>query len=161
MSNPLIRKARERLSSLVSTFSPGEANLSIPSFDQLPPVPGQPQGSLWGVFDKSGHKDEVGTLNLLTSAVVRQASQEIRTGEHVQLDWCLSENVEFPGFGRKKFEQKTLDAKAATKGAHIGFDDELSFNTQSGSQWDSLKHFAHQKSEMSAGTRLCRVNIAS
>jgi hypothetical protein len=27
-------------------------------------------------------------------------------------------------------------------------DDEVYINTQSGSQWDSLKHFAHQKSRM-------------
>jgi len=35
--------------------------------------------------------------------------------------------------------------------AKVGFvslDDELHFNTQSGSQWDSLKHFGHQKSRM-------------
>lgn len=144
-SQTIFQKTQERLSSLASTFSSQPAH-SFPPFDQLPPVPNQPQGSLWGFFDKSDEKDEIGTLNLLTSDVVRQASSEIRTGQHIQLDWCLSENVEFPGFGRKKFEQKVLDAKKATQGAHIGFDDELRFNTQSGSQWDSLKHFAHQKS---------------
>ena len=111
----------------------------------------------------TGRKDEIGTLNLLTQDVVRKASSEIRTGEHVQLDWAL-ENVEFPGFGRKKFEQKVVDL------ASIGFaalDDEVYINTQSGSQWvsrfdrrvrsdqpthtsikDSLKHFAHQASRM-------------
>jgi len=62
----------------------------------------------------------------------------------VQLDWGL-ENVQFPGFGRKAFEQKVVDL------AGLGFaalDDEVYINTQSGSQWDSLKHFAHQKSRM-------------
>lgn len=141
----LTQKAQERLSSIKDTLT-DQPHFSFPPFDKLPLVPGQPQGCAWGIFDKDGEKDEIGTLNLLTPEVVRQASSEIRTGHHVQLDWCLSENVEFPGFGRKKFEQKVLDAKAATKGAHIGFDDELRFNTQSGSQWDSLKHFAHQKS---------------
>ena len=72
-------------------------------------------------------------MNLLTQDVVRKASSEIRTGEHVQLDWAL-ENVEFPGFGRKKFEQKVVDL------ASLGFaalDDEVYINTQSGSQWVS------------------------
>ncbi|KAK5126095.1 hypothetical protein LTR85_011450 [Meristemomyces frigidus] len=122
----------------------GQPHFSFPSFDQLPRVEGQPQGCLWGMFDKPGQKDEVGTLNLLTRLVVQKASQEISTGEHVQLDWGL-ENVEFPGFGRKKFEQKVVDL------ASLGFaalDDEIYINTQSGSQWDSLKHFAHQKSRM-------------
>lgn len=53
--------------------------------------------------------------------------------------------MNFPGFGRKKFEQKVVDL------AGLGFaalDDEVYINTQSGSQWDSLKHFAHQKSRM-------------
>lgn len=75
-------------------------------------------------------------LNLLTADVVKQASKEISTGEHVQLDWCL-ENVQFPGFGRKEFNQKVIDLNV------LGFkalDDELYINTQSGSQWDSLKH---------------------
>ena len=53
--------------------------------------------------------------------------------------------MQFPGFGRRRFEQKVVDL------ASLGFsalDDEISINTQSGSQWDSLKHFAHQKSGM-------------
>jgi hypothetical protein len=149
-SPTLLQQARERLAALTHSLT-GPTLFTFPAFDQIPKVPGQPQGSLWGFFDipGSGVKDGLGTLNLLTPALVRQAaSQEIRTGQHVQLDWCLSENVEFPGFGRKKFEHKVLDSKAATKGAHIGLDDEIRMNTQSGSQWDSLKHFAHQKSGM-------------
>lgn len=140
------QKAQSRLSDLQSTLTP-QAHMNFPPFDQLPKVAGQPQGSLWGFFPQSnGEKDQIGTLNLLTPQVVLRASQEIRKGQHVQLDWSLSENIQFPGFGRKPFQQKILDSKAATKGAHIGLDDQLNFNTQGGSQWDSLKHFAHQKS---------------
>ncbi|KJX92216.1 hypothetical protein TI39_contig5889g00005 [Zymoseptoria brevis] len=145
-SPTLLQQARERLSAITDSIS-GQPHFTFPAFDQLPKVAGQPQGCAWGLFDKPGSKDELGTLNLLTPALVRQAaSQEIRTGQHVQLDWCLSENVEFPGFGRRKFEHTVLDSKAATKGAHTGLDDEIRMNTQSGSQWDSLKHFGHQKS---------------
>lgn len=139
----VFQKAQDRLSSITSAIT-GTSNHQFPAFDQLPSVQGQPQGCLWGFFDKDGRHDEIGTLNLLTSDVVRRAANEIRTGEHVQLDWCL-ENVQYPGFGRKPFEQKVVDL------ASLGFaalDDEVYINTQSGSQWDSLKHFAHQKSRM-------------
>ena len=70
------------------------------------------------------------------------ARNEIQTGKHIQLDWPLH-NVEFPGFSRKEFKQTIIDL------GKIGFaalDDEIHINTQSGSQWDSCKHFAHQKS---------------
>jgi len=80
-------------------------------------------------------------LNLLTPSVVLAASREITTGEHVQLDWELH-NVQYPGFGRKQFEQTKIDLNTS-----LGFksmDDEISINTQASSQWDSLKHFAHQ-----------------
>lgn len=103
------------------------------SFDALPPVPTQPQGCTWGLW---GSSDELGTLNLLTPDRVRAARSEIQTGESIQLDWPLH-NVQFPGFGRKPFEQKVLDL------APLGFKalgDEVYVNTQSESQWDSLKH---------------------
>lgn len=138
------QKVQDRLTSISNTLG-FTSKHNFPTFDQLPKVDGQPQGSLWGFFDKDGKKDELGTLNLLTDELIRQtAVNEIKTGHHVQLDWPLH-NVQFPGFGRKKFEQKVIDMK------DLGFfalDDEVSINTQSGSQWDSFKHFAHQKSGM-------------
>lgn len=140
----VFQKAQDRLSSVAASIT-GPPTPQFPPFDQLPKVEGQPQGCMWGYFDKDGQKDELGTLNLLTEELVRRAAAaEIRTGHHIQLDWPL-ENVEFPGFDRKKFEHKVIDL------APLGFaslDDEISINTQSGSQWDSLKHFAHQKSRM-------------
>jgi len=117
----------------------------FPAFDDLPKVKDMPQGSIWGFFDKDGEKDQVGTINLLTAEVVRAASKEIKTGEHVQLDWELH-NVQFPGFNRKHLEQKKIDF--ADFSAFCANDDELHINTQAGSQWDSLKHFAHQASGM-------------
>ena len=78
---------------------------------------------MWGFWDKEGHKDQIGSLNLLTPAIVRRASSEIQTGEHVQLDWSL-DNVQFPGFGRKPFEQNVL-----VKGNnYAALDDEIHFN---------------------------------
>lgn len=88
--------------------------------------------------------DRAVAINLLTPAVVRAASFEIRTGRHVQLDWALN-NLEFPGFHRKPFEQKVIDL-SKNLGAY-GFDDEIHINTQSGSQWDSLKHVSTGEKE--------------
>ncbi|KAF2681787.1 hypothetical protein K458DRAFT_433559 [Lentithecium fluviatile CBS 122367] len=138
-----LKTAQDRLSAMASSLTGGlvGSEPQFPAFDDLPRVEGEPQGCIWGIFDKDGNKDEVGTINLLTPSVVLAASREIQSGEHVQLDWPLH-NVQFPGFNRKEFSQTKIDMMPP-----LGFkamDDELYINTQSGSQWDSLKHFAHQ-----------------
>lgn len=46
------------------------ASYEFPDFDQLPSVPGQPQGSLWGFFDRGGKKDELGSEFLLTAKTI-------------------------------------------------------------------------------------------
>ncbi|CAK4033290.1 hypothetical protein MYCGRDRAFT_92237 [Lecanosticta acicola] len=144
----LLQKAQTRLSAVKDTLllqnQPPSPIIpyKFPPFDALPQIPSQPQGSLWTFF---GAQDELGTLNLLTPRLIAHtAATEIKTGRHIQLDWCLSENVQFPAFGRRKFTQKVI----AGAGKHVGFDDEVTFNTQSGSQWDGFKHFGHQKTRM-------------
>jgi Putative cyclase len=117
---------------------------NFPAFDDLPPVEGQPQGCLWGFFDTDGRKDELGTLNLLTEDVVKEAGKEIQTGKHIQLDWPLH-NIEFPGFGRVQCSQTIKDLSSE---GFVGFDDELFINTQTSSQWDSLKHLGIQKQKL-------------
>lgn len=137
------------------------AAYEFPDFDQLPSVPGQPQGCLWGFFDRGGEKDELGSefllgslsyrcdtntcvryyshtiaINLLNDETVKKAALEIQTGRHVQLDWPLN-NVEFPGFGRIPMEH---NVKEMEKEGFVGLDDEIKINTQTSSQWDSLKH---------------------
>jgi hypothetical protein len=114
-----------------------ELTYNFPAWDALPRVKGAPQGCVWGFYDREDKRDEIGAINLLTPKVVRAASFEVQTGRSVQLDWSL-DNLEFPGFGRKKFEQKVIDN--TPKLGDCGFDDEIHINTQSGSQWDSLKH---------------------
>ena len=49
----------------------------------MPQVDGMPHGVAWGLFDKNGVKDEIGTLNLLTPEVVLNARNEIQTGQSV------------------------------------------------------------------------------
>lgn len=114
-----------------------EQKYTFPSFDGLPAVPKTPQGCLWGFYDRDNQIDEKGAINLLTPSVILAAKDEIQTGAHIQLDWSL-QNLQFPGFGRKKFEQRVIDN--TEKLGDCGFDDEIHINTQSGSQWDSLKH---------------------
>lgn len=172
-----LQKAEARLSSLASTLTSRVTSTTasltdrashtaslvtgtsgstqiFPAFDDLPKIPNQPQGCMWGFWDRGAVKDELGSLNMLTPLVVKQAAAEIKLGEHVQLDWGL-ENVQFPGFGRKKLEHKVIgrlqtekkdDGTVEIKGGLYVMDDEVSMNTQSGSQWDSLRHFAHQAS---------------
>lgn len=57
----------------------------LPDFKDLPAVKGMPHGCAWGLFDKDGKRDNVGTLNLLTPEVVMEAKKEIQTGVSVAL----------------------------------------------------------------------------
>ena len=104
----------------------------LPDFDSLPPVKGMPHGCAWGLHDSNGQRDQCGTLNLLTPDVVQEAKKEIIKGESVCLNWEMHRILK-PGFGRKPLEHRPFHLKPFTAN-----DDELSFNTQSGSQWDGF-----------------------
>ncbi|KAL4782036.1 hypothetical protein BJX76DRAFT_359372 [Aspergillus varians] len=112
----------------------------FPTFDDLPPVSGQPQGCLWGFFDTPDKKDELGTLNILTPSVVLEAGKEIQFGHHVQLDWPMN-NLQFPASGRAALHHHVKEMQSE---GFVGLDDEIYINTQTSSQWDSLKHWAIQ-----------------
>ncbi|KAF3403519.1 hypothetical protein F1880_009675 [Penicillium rolfsii] len=112
----------------------------LPAFDELPQVDGQPQGCLWGFFDRNGRRDELGTLNLLTPSVVWRAAREIQTGIHIQLDWSL-DNMSVPPLGRLPLAHNIIDMRPE---GFQGLDDEIQINTQTGSQWDSLRHWSIQ-----------------
>ena len=123
-------------SSIMSDYS------NLPDFDSLPKVEGMPQGCAWGLFDKDGKKDHLGCLNLLTPKVIQEAFKEARDGHSVSLNWPIGA-INTPGFFRKGLEHKVLSFKDSPLSLH-GFDDEVEFNTQCSSQWDSLVHYAHQ-----------------
>ncbi|PWN51479.1 hypothetical protein IE53DRAFT_313848 [Violaceomyces palustris] len=119
---------------------------SLPDLDNLPKVPDMPQGCAWGLFDVDGIKDQLGTLNFLSEEnTKRAASEEIKTGERIQLDWPL-DSLKVPGFGRKPFEHKLVDLGSHADGRPylLHTSDEIHINTQSCSQWDGFKHVAHQ-----------------
>ncbi|KAL4895002.1 hypothetical protein BDV59DRAFT_200260 [Aspergillus ambiguus] len=119
---------------------------SLPNFDDLPPVPGMPQGCAWGIFDKDGKKDVYGTLNLLTPEVVREAASEVRHGVSVSLNWPIG-SVKYPGFFRKSLDRQVMKLEDPQTGKIFAFDDEVHFNTQASSQWDSLCHVQHLPTE--------------
>ena len=58
---------------------------NLPSLEELPLLEGLPKGCTWGLWDKPGAKDELGTLNLLTPKVVKNAYTELSEGISVSL----------------------------------------------------------------------------
>ncbi|KAJ7237738.1 putative cyclase-domain-containing protein [Mycena haematopus] len=114
----------------------------IPAYDELPYFRNFP-GCAWGVW---GSKDELGTVNLLTEALVKQsAAEEIKTGKTVSLNWPLN-FPDKPMFGRIPPEIKLIQKQK--EGRNYSRDDEIHINTQSGTQWDGLRHFPILEHEM-------------
>jgi hypothetical protein len=62
----------------------------LPSFKNLPKVEGMPHGCAWGIWDKNGEKDQLGSLNLLTPEIVSEAGREIKTGDRCALKYMAS-----------------------------------------------------------------------
>ncbi|KIW13346.1 hypothetical protein PV08_08534 [Exophiala spinifera] len=114
--------------------------LRLPSWEDIPEVPGMPHGCIWGMFDQGGQRDQLGTLNLLTPMTVMKAKEEIQTGESVCLNWGF-EHPQTPGVNRKKFSHSIISLRHL---GYVAYDDEVSINTQSGSQWDGFRHWGHQ-----------------
>ncbi|KAK5656827.1 hypothetical protein OQA88_4375 [Cercophora sp. LCS_1] len=114
---------------------------TVPDFDDLPPVAGQPQGFAWGVFDSADKKDVYGTLNFLTPSIVAAAAAEVKSGVPISLNWPLN-GIKFP-FPHRKPPVHTPKTLKSLGMETDGWDDELTFNTQFSSQWDSLVHITH------------------
>lgn len=67
-----LKSAQTRLSAAASTLTGGMVggtSHNFPAFDDLPKVQGEPQGSLWGFFDKNGEKDEIGSTFICAISV--------------------------------------------------------------------------------------------
>ncbi|RMD39904.1 hypothetical protein DV735_g5225, partial [Chaetothyriales sp. CBS 134920] len=96
----------------------------------------------WGAY---GADDEVGFLNRQTPSIIAAAaSSEIKTGIRVPLDASLDfQAVDHKGgkplFHREPFVKNVYQRKPAA--AH---DDTWTFNPQSSTQWDGLRHFGYQ-----------------
>ncbi|KAI8291221.1 hypothetical protein K4K60_002859 [Colletotrichum sp. SAR11_57] len=109
----------------------------IPPFESLPFGKDDPRYSAWGLY---GRDDELGTLNRLTDErVAAAAKSEIKTGARVSLNWSLTAQPE-PFFARRSFHLE-LQVKAP----FLANDDIWTFNSQSSSQWDGLRHCGYQE----------------
>ncbi|KIX02592.1 uncharacterized protein Z518_08533 [Rhinocladiella mackenziei CBS 650.93] len=109
-------------------------------FSSLPlsKEPSSARLNAWGAY---GPSDELGFLNRQTpSTVSAAAASEIRTGIRVPLDAALDFQGPKPLFGRQIFQKDVYQKKP-----RIVHDDTWSFNTQSSTQWDGLRHFGYQK----------------
>ncbi|KAL8944019.1 MAG: hypothetical protein Q9216_000728 [Gyalolechia sp. 2 TL-2023] len=112
---------------------------TLPEFEALPLHLGDPPHSAWGLY---GPDDQLGSLNRLTDEIVTQAARdEIRTGSRISLNWPLDAQ-RVPSFGRQAFHKNVFQKPPRTVN-----DDVWTFNTQSSTQWDGLRHFAYQKEE--------------
>ncbi|KAF2231181.1 hypothetical protein EV356DRAFT_452566 [Viridothelium virens] len=110
-----------------------------PKFTDVPPVSGMPQGCAWGVFNKGGERDNLGTLNYLTPEVVLRARDEIQKGTSISLNLPLHHPTH-PSASRPVLSHTI---SSLFPHGYPAYDDHVSFNTQSSSQWDGLKHYAH------------------
>lgn len=133
--------------------------MSLPRYQDLPSCPDMPSHKCsWGLFDKQGHKDTVGTLNLLTPEVARKAKDLVVVGESVSLDLPL-DFLKTPAFRRKKFERKVHTNPHNEK---LSCDDEIYINTQSSSQWDGHCHFGvYECNKFYNGTTLSEIEAGT
>lgn len=81
-------------------------------------------------------------LNNLTPDIKLVATREVTHGQSFQLDWPY-EKVGKPAFGRLGLQHKVINYEPIT--GEMAHDDEISLNTQCGSQWDGFMHYADQK----------------
>ncbi|CAK7224185.1 hypothetical protein SCUCBS95973_005434 [Sporothrix curviconia] len=88
-----------------------------------------------------GPDDEIGRLNLLTPEHIRSVlAAEGKHGLVSSLNWDITMPKQ-PGFGRLAFDRQMV-----THPELLVNDDVIRMNTQSGSQLDGFRHFAHQSS---------------
>jgi hypothetical protein len=57
----------------------------LPDFHEIPTQEGVPPSATWGLWDRDGQRDELGTLNLLTPTVIKEAAKEVCEGISVSL----------------------------------------------------------------------------
>ncbi|KAK4938725.1 hypothetical protein LTR10_020908 [Elasticomyces elasticus] len=113
----------------------------LPKFHDLPGCGTIPCGCAWGVWDRDGVRDELGTLNLLTPDIIANAAKQVKHGISISLNWSLEKPAK-PVFQRAKLRHQIIDN--STKGSPGSFDDNVTFNTQSSSQWDGLRHVVNR-----------------
>jgi kynurenine formamidase len=107
----------------------------LPDFDELPVKPEHPPHSAWGLF---GDEDQIGTLNLLTPERVTAAARLVQSGKVFPMNWEL----ELPS--PPLFARAALRHTIHRRRRNVFDDIYETFNTQSSSQWDGLRHYGHR-----------------
>lgn len=97
-----------------------------------------PSLNTWDIFPDAS----LGRLVLITPERTRRAVQLVESGERVNLDWTTDKPTG-GCFARGSFNHTIHKFGIAEYGLVI--DDSFEFNSQCGSQWDGLSHFAHQE----------------
>lgn len=121
----------------------------LPSYDELPYIPGNPPRSAWGLW---GDDDQMGTINLLTPERVAAGAKLVRKGSVFALNWDL-EKPSTPLFFRQ-----TLRHTITNPGGNGHDDIYENWNTQSSTQWDGLRHVGHPQHGFYNGVRPEQIN---
>ncbi|MFE1438173.1 cyclase family protein [Streptomyces sp. NPDC058739] len=98
----------------------------------------------WGRW---GADDEIGTLNLVTDAVVREAAARVRTGHRVPLALPLRQDgVQtgmIPGRIDPLHAMVQVNQELFGPGTVACSDDVVTMGLQAGTHWDALPHVSH------------------
>lgn len=104
----------------------------LPRFSDLPLVGNTGERHAWGAF---GEADEVGTVNLLGAAQIKQSSKLVRTGRVINLSLPLNYPLALYEMPARSGYKHHIEVSRA------GRDDYLdNFAMQGSTQWDSLRH---------------------
>jgi kynurenine formamidase len=98
----------------------------------------------WGRW---GADDEIGTLNLITDEVVREAAASVRTGRHVPLALPLRQDgVQsglIPGRVNPLHAMVQINQEMFGPGTVACSDDVVTMGLQAATHWDALAHVSH------------------
>ncbi|MFJ2234475.1 cyclase family protein [Streptomyces sp. NPDC087859] len=98
----------------------------------------------WGRW---GADDEIGTLNLITDEVVREAATEVRSGHRVPLSLPLKEDgVQtglIPGRVNPLHAMVQINEEIFGPGTVACSDDTVTMGLQAATHWDALTHVSH------------------
>jgi kynurenine formamidase len=104
----------------------------LPRFSDLPSVGNTGERHAWRAF---GAGDEIGTVNLLGAAQVKQGSKLVRTGKVINLSLPLNYPITLYDVPTRSGYKHHIEVSRA------GRDDYLdNFAMQGSTQWDSLRH---------------------
>jgi kynurenine formamidase len=104
----------------------------LPKFSELPYVDQTGERNAWNAF---GHGDQLGTVNLLGSDQVKEASRLVRSGKVINLNLPLNYPITLYDMPTRSGYKHHVEVSRA------GRDDYLdNFAMQGSTQWDSLRH---------------------